>query len=58
MSLNPVDKDYVAWLDRKAMARETPQSGKGDDQRPFTKSKFDEGYSKIDWQGKKIEVKP
>lgn len=51
MSLNPVDKDYVKWLDAKALARESSQTGKGDDQRPFRKSKFDKGYSKINWQG-------
>lgn len=54
MSLNPVDKDYVKWLDAKALARESSQTGKGDDQRPFRKSKFDKGYSKINWQGSSV----
>ncbi len=45
----PVDKDYVRWLDKKAYARDTPQNGKGDDQRPFNKRKFDDGYNSIAW---------
>lgn len=56
MSLNPVDKDYVKWLDAKALARESSQTGKGDDQRPFRKSKFDKGYSKINWQGSSVRL--
>lgn len=54
MSLGKVDKDYVAWLDAKEAQNKNPQAGKGDDQRPFRKSKFDKGYSKINWQGSSV----
>lgn len=45
----PVDKDYVAWLDKKALSREENQNGKGDDVRPYGKQAFDRGYENINW---------
>lgn len=45
----PVDKDYVAWLDRKEMEKENGTVGKGDDIRPYGKRAFDKNYDKIKW---------
>lgn len=51
----PVDKDYIKWLDERALKRESGENGKGDDIRPYSKRKYDEGWDRIFGKGKRAD---